>query len=355
MFIDRPPAPGTPHYATPLAVTATPTRDVAPGELPGLLGPALDWFASADIAFKKVDSLLRGNSFAEIAWLMGQGRFARAVFAPAFPAQGRITVDDQQWLVTPDLVRHGVATPLGASFADLGLRSSVLPAPDAPLWIPEVRDDDDLDRVVAQAGDASATLWCGSAGLAHALARRHGLAPDAAIASPLPPGPGNGPTLLVSASFQPVLREQWEFLLARLKAPALAVHARPDEIAASIDLARLGAAELWFDLSPEERLTAQQAADLLAEHTRRLAAELPLPGQLVVVGGDTLLGLCRASGASALLAHPSVRPGWGCARLVGGKWDGVPCYSRSGAFGGADDLYSMIRLLNGSDNRRKGN
>ena len=102
-------------------------------------------------------------------------------------------------------------------------------------------------------------------------------------------------------------------------------------------------------------MTAQQAADLLAEHTRRLIAELPLPGQLVVVGGDTLLGLCRASGASALLAHPSVRPGWGCARLVGGKWDGVPCYSRSGAFGGADDLYSMIRLLNGSDNRRKGN
>ena len=134
MFIDRPPAPGTPHYATPLAVTATPTRDVAPGELPGLLGPALDWFASADIAFKKVDSLLRGNSFAEIAWLMGQGRFARAVFAPAFPAQGRITVDDRQWLVTPDLARHGVATPLGASFADLGLRSCVLPAPDAPLW-----------------------------------------------------------------------------------------------------------------------------------------------------------------------------------------------------------------------------
>lgn len=353
MFIDRPPAVGTPRYAAPLSVTATPTRDVAPNDLPVLLGPALGWFASAGVAFKKVDSLLRGNTFAEIAWLMGQGRFARAVFAPAFPAQGRVTVDDRQWLVKPGLPRHGVAAPLRATFAELGLRSSVLPVPDAPLWIPEVLGDDDLDRVVAQAANETSTLWCGSAGLAHALARRHGLAPPAAVASPLPPG--RGPTLVVSASFQPVLREQWEFLLARLKAPAVALHARPDEIAAAIDRAHSGAGALWFDLSPEVRMTGHQAADLLAAHTRRLTAELPVPGQFVVVGGDTLLGLCRASGASALLAHPAVRPGWGCARLVGGRWDGVPCYSRSGAFGGADDLYSMIRLLNGSDNRRKGN
>ena len=75
----------------------------------------------------------------------------------------------------------------------------------------------------------------------------------------------------------------------------------------------------------------------------------------LVVGGDTLLGLCRAAGVQALLAQPAVRPGWGCARLQGGAWDGVPCYSRSGAFGGADDLLAMIRLLKGSDNSRKGN
>ena len=53
----------------------------------------------------------------------------------------------------------------------------------------------------------------------------------------------------------------------------------------------------------------------------------------IMIGGDTLLALCRASGASALLAHPAVKPGWGCARLIGGTWHGVPCYSRSGAFG----------------------
>ena len=64
-----------------------------------------------------------------------------------------------------------------------------------------------------------------------------------------------------------------------------------------------------------------------------------------MVGGDTLLGLCRASGAEGLLAHPSIRQGWGCARLMGGVWDGVPCYSRSGAFGAADDLVALFGAL----------
>jgi len=82
---------------------------------------------------------------------------------------------------------------------------------------------------------------------------------------------------------------------------------------------------------------------------------LPKPAQLIVVGGDTLLGLCRAARVEALLTRPSIRSGWGCARLKGGIWDGVPCYSRSGAFGGADDLFEMIRLLNGGENSMKGN
>ena len=357
VFIDQPPVAGQSYdsyFEAALSVVATPSRDVPVDALPALLQPVIGWLESGRVAFKKVDSLLRGNTFAEIAWLMQHGQFNGAVFAPAFPAQGRVTADDHQWLVKPGAPRQAVAGPLRETLARFGLRSSSTLCGGA-IWIPEVAGDDDLDRVVAQAQTKNdlKLLWCGSAGLAHALARHESLAPVAGAASPLPSG--SGPSVLVSASFQAVLREQWEILLEHHQGPAVARHASSEELSAVLDLARQGTAELCFDLSPSERVSADQAAAQLAAQTARLVAELPVPGQLIVVGGDTVLGLCRASGADGLLAHPAIRPGWGCARLIGGVWDGVPCYTRSGAFGGADDLLMMIRLLDGSDNRRKGN
>lgn len=185
--------------------------------------------------------------------------------------------------------------------------------------------------------------------------------------APPRPGAGRGDRLALAAGTGEwpdaarqrqllLLREQWAFLLARLKAPALAVHARPDEIAASIDLARLGAAELWFDLSPEERLTAQQAADLLAEHTRRLAAELPLPGQPRRRRRRYPARPVPRVKCQRLARGPSpVRPGWAARGWSAASGTGFPAIHVRAPSVGADDLYSMIRLLNGSDNRRKGN
>ena len=66
---------------------------------------------------------------------------------------------------------------------------------------------------------------------------------------------------------------------------------------------------------------------------------------MIVVGGDTLRALCRATGAQSLRAQASPRPGWGRARWVGGRWDGVDCHARSGAFGADDDLLSIVRAL----------
>lgn len=353
VFIDTPPAPGQPYYDAPLSVLATPTRDVAPETLPAFLQPTLDWLQSGNLAFKKVDSLLRGNTFAEIAWLVQHGRFDHALFAPAFPAQGRITTEDRQWVIKPGQPRQAAATPLRETFTQLGLRTCAAQPTThnaASVWIPEILADADLDRVVAlaDAPDSAPALWCGSAGLAHALARRCNLAPSAGLAAPLPQQ--SGPTVLISASFQPSLREQWARLRADQPITAVAEQARDTDISAALDQARAGAADIWFDLSPAERLTQEQAASLLAAQIARLVAELPKPGQLAVVGGDTLLGLCRASGATGLLAHPAIRAGWGCAKFIDGVWDGVPCYSRSGAFGAPDDLVDLIRLLRQPNN-----
>ena len=352
VYIDRPPA-GVEAAAPPVAVVATPTRDVAAAALPGFLAPAVEWFRSGSLSFKKVDSLLRGNTFAEIAWLFRNAGFARVVFAPAFPAQGRITVGGRQWIIRSGLGREAVAVPLQKALSRLGLRSAqAFEAFGAfgafrngvHIWIPEVAEDHDLDQVVRQAdtgGDGM--MWVGSAGLGNALARRFGLAPDAAPTAPL--AAGAGPSVLVSASFQPVFREQWARLRANRPAPAVAEAGDAAGIAAAIAQARAGAGEAWFDLSPRASIRPEEALRRLEANARRLVEELPVPGRLIVVGGDTLLGLCRAAGAAGLTARASLRPGWGCARLMGGAWDGVPCYSRSGAFGAADDLVALVGAL----------
>jgi len=74
-----------------------------------------------------------------------------------------------------------------------------------------------------------------------------------------------------------------------------------------------------------------------------IAHHAPHPRTLVAVGGDTLLALCRALGATGLQSWvPLECAGWGCARLVGGRWDGLVCHTRSGAFGGPRDLVEVL-------------
>jgi uncharacterized protein YgbK (DUF1537 family) len=356
VFIDRPPTTRSMYSDARISVVATPTRDAPPEDIPKHLQPALGWLKSGDLAFKKVDSLLRGNTFSELAWLAQTGEFDTTVFAPAFPAQGRVTLDGRQWVIEPGKLagpRKPVALPFVEAFSGYGRIIGLDAEPDGKaldVWAPDVVSDAELEAVVtkAESDETRSRLWCGSAGLAHALARRFGLAPGPTNAVVPAVAADTGPTVLVSASHHPVFRQQWELLCSASKPRALVRHASVPEMRNALDLVNQGATSAWFDLSPMERLDPAQAAQALYAQMAQLTGDLPRPKQLIVIGGDTLLGLCRAAGVDALLARASVRNGWGCARFLGGTWDGVPCYSRSGAFGGMDDLSAMIHLLDGN-------
>ena len=303
VYFDGPPAEGAAMAAAPVQAIATPTRDVSPAELPAHLGPALAWLAGAGIAFKKVDSLLRGNTLAEVLLAARAGGFEKIIFAPAFPRQGRFTLDGRLVLAAdaPGTERPSVREALaGAGIA---------------VEVPDVRSDADLqavaDGVCAQG--AQRWLWCGSAGLGHALAHTLGRAarmPEAMV------GAGRQPLLLVSASHHEVTRRQWTSLLGSLPPrPADASHP-PPIVARAGDAAELRAAlaamqspfdTALLDLAPRERLTPAEAAALLAKQLPAIVQHAPRPGVLAVVGGDTLLGLCRASGARGLLASAAQR------------------------------------------------
>lgn len=331
-----------------LDIVATATRDVPVTDLPALLTPCLAWLRQADVAFKKVDSLLRGNTFDEVDWLARQlpgiGQDARLAMVPAFPGQHRVTEGAQQWWLQADGTRAPVAASIRESLQARGWRVDSGPTPpqvhagqtEAVAWVPDVLSDADLDavaRVALQAG--SPWLWCGSAGLANALARRLPARTPAPV-----PSPSAGQVMLVSASHHPVSRAQWRVLRA---AHAQACHAGEDPKSLRVEE---GGWPALIDLSASERLSPEQAAALLRAQTQALAAHAPRPRTLVVVGGDTLLALCQALGASGLVSAVALaRPGWGCAQMRGGRWDGLVCHTRSGAFGGPQDLLEVLGSL----------
>jgi uncharacterized protein YgbK (DUF1537 family) len=226
---------------------------------------------------------------------------------------------------------------------------------DAPLpvWVPGVRSAADLLAIAAQAATPAGArwLWCGSAGLAQALAAVLGLADGPAQAqTEAPPASLPRRALVIGASHQPVVRRQWAQLRAAWP-DAIAVEAGD---AAQFDAALAALArprEPWdlalLELSPLQPLSAAQAADLLHGQLTALAPGMAPPQHLLVIGGDTLLGLCRATGVQALHTRPARRPGWGCAQLASGRWDGLIVHSRSGAFGGDDDLVHMLQQVAG--------
>jgi len=327
VFLDAPgPAP------EPVQAVVTGTRDVPPASLAERLAPSLDWFTATGHAFKKVDSLLRGNSLNEVAWLMRSGRFDGVVFAPAFPGQGRFTAQSRHWVAPPHQAdgprTYEYPASLIDAFAAVGLRACVPAQPRSSLYhagqvvIPDILDDADLDALAAltHQPEAKRWLWCGSAGLAWAFARHDGVAAGPTIQfDNLEPAAGR--PLLLSASRHPVLREQ----LTRLT-----------PLHDAIELIALTSDEDWPLAEAYARLD-QAMHEIVAQHLR--------PPALAVVGGDTLLALCRALGVHGLRSSPSPRAGWGRATLLGGAWDGLICYSRSGAFGPPDDLLAMMTDL----------
>ncbi len=327
----------------PVAACVTDTRDIAAAALPVRLASAGRWLAGAETSFKKVDSLLRGNSLAEVAELLRQGRFKRAVFAPAYPAQGRITQAGRQWVHSADGALRDVGPEsIVAAFASLGIGAAGERNADAQVWVPEVTDDAELARIVALASQWSAQrwIWCGSAGLAFALART--LSPAPAPAAPADAdADADGPTLAVTASHHPVLRAQTQ----RLRDSGVCEVFDSDALQRGAAAHRAGR-HVLIDLSLHEPATPQAAAIALRQGAERLVEALPCPTRAVVIGGDTLLALCRATSTRVLHAHASPRPGWGLASVDGGHWHGARVLSRSGAFGDADDLLAAIAGTN---------
>jgi uncharacterized protein YgbK (DUF1537 family) len=312
---------------------ATGTREGSPEAARARVAAAAPLLADAGLAFKKLDSLLRGHPMAELGACIAAGRWRHVVLAPAFPAQGRVTRGARQF-ARQDGAWQPVAPALPAMLAAEGIAAGT-GDPAAPLQpgvtVFDAETEDDLRRVVACGRAAEGpVLWCGSGGLGRALAESAPVAADTAL---------RGPVLGLFGSDQAATRRQ----LAACGAAWIEIDEADD--------ATLRHAMATQDVAlASVALPAGLARDDAARRIRRTFARVldaaPRPATLIVAGGETLGAVCDALGAAGLAATGLVGPGVPRSVLVGGRWDGVAVVSKSGAFGG-DGLWRDLLARNG--------
>jgi uncharacterized protein YgbK (DUF1537 family) len=343
VYLDQPP-PALDRAE--VSVVATATRDIPPHSLPSALAACVPWLRDAGLSFKKVDSLLRGNTLEEVRWLATECGFTRVIMAPALPAQGRYMLHDHL-AVAPAGVQPG-GQHLQGDNVRTALHSSAWPA-ECELVLPEVFGDADLDALCAQYLRAGGrALWCGSSGLAAALARKLFIAN--APAEQAMPATGNK-LWVIGASHQAVTQRQWGRAMAAYP-HALAVRggdARELHAVAQA-LSGVGSAAgvsdlALINLSPSTPLSAAEASALLQSQVAQLTHGTVVPARLLVIGGDTVRALAGATGVQHMVSGIPVRSGWGRAQWCGGRWGGVWMDCRSGAFGGDDDLSAAIAAV----------
>jgi uncharacterized protein YgbK (DUF1537 family) len=276
---------GTSQTASHVLAITTNSRSDEPALAAGKVARAVADLPPHDLLYKKIDSVLRGNTYAEIAALGERP----AIACSAFPDQGRV-------------VQAGVAHPPG-----IDLRSVL------PPWV-EIRDaatNAELDDIAADALLRTPTpLLIGSAGLARAVAR---------LIRPIPPlepfVPGHATVVLAIGSTSETTREQIAWLLQ---------HLPRNFILYEIDVRQPRPGQL----------------SLLKDDLARRR-----DGGLILSGGDTALLVCDLLGVSAIALEREVLPGMPLGRLVGGVADGLAVITKSGGFGAPDALACAVDVL----------
>ncbi len=277
-----------------------------------LSSAGLDGAASSGqpIWFKKVDSVLRGNSIAETIAMMRQGDFSTCIFAPAFPWMGRRTRDGMHEVRVGEDWSPASVHDLREAFAQQGLEAQLF-APGRPfkgVVIGDAVSQSDLDELVARYRDVPGVLWVGSRGLAQALA------PD--FQSRAQPRL----SAVIVGTAHSVTRKQ-------------VAHAQNCGLGSGEDGAAL------IDPVP----SAKDAGATTAALMRDVPKIQVRPGTgLMVIGGDTLSAVLAASDARSMECLGEIGPGLPISRIVGGQFDGVEIVTKSGGFGDAELLERMM-------------
>lgn len=323
--------------------------------------------SNATWIYKKIDSTLRGDPAGELAEVLNTLGETRALVAPAFPAQGRTTRHGRQCVDGVPLEQSAFARAISTSNL-VAMFESIAPVTllpleivragtaaidahlaDARLIIADAETDADLDTIADAARRAHVRVWCGSAGLAHALARRLSLTPQ--VPPPRIVLERRGLTLAVIGSRHPRTREQVEF--ARAQGVAI-VQPDTDVLTSKPDLGILTTHSRLMSLKERAAILTTVGLDDVPIEGRVLAARLAeitqmvvasrRVGKLVLSGGDIATAVCQALEADVLWLRGEVEPGVPYGNLFGGfAGSALKVVTKAGGFGNVETLWNAVR------------
>lgn len=307
------------------------TRERAPDEAFDIVRQLAPRLAAADVAYKKIDSLSRGPWVAELDACLRAGLWDACLVAPAFPHQGRRTRAGQQYALAPDGSWSAVGRNIIAQFGERALEAR----PGDPtagladgISVFDAESDDDLDRII-QIGRCytGRLLWCGSGGLASALARGTNVSVPAILKRPV---------LGVFGSDHPATSAQL--------AACDGIMVRTADIRRDLGRLRrrLDDGIALVKLETPSAVSRAEAAQHFAAEIMHLSPSLDPPGTLLIAGGETLKALSVAVGAGALQVSGRLEPGVPRSVIQGGPWAGVDVISKSGAFGPPDLWWKLL-------------
>jgi uncharacterized protein YgbK (DUF1537 family) len=339
----------------------------------------------ARVAYKKIDSTLRGPIGAELAAALGVTRREKAVVAPAFPSAGRETRNGVQLVRGEPVHQTGLAhdphTPvleshipslLSEAFRSVSTLSVVDIREGDPVRkalesadecvVADARSDADLEALVRAVPDPAAVLWAGSAGLTRTFGRVYP-GPRANVSpSLLPPASG---VLAVVGSINEVARQQLRCLIREpgvaavaLDTAALATASHQQAVDGATEAARTAllsnrSAVLYSAAGEEvgsalrENSTSKdgisdRVADALAEVVAVVSGE-DLFDVLVLTGGHTAIRVTRGLGAAGILLEGEIEAGVPIGTLAGPRPYRV--ITKAGGFGSLETLRDAFRAL----------
>lgn len=353
--------------------------------------------ANPPMTFKKIDSTLRGNIGPEIDAAMAEYDLAWAAVAPAFPANGRITVGGWHLLHQTPIAESEIArdpkTPVHESEAPK-LLSTQSSHPVAHVDLADVsRGSSAIIRRIAElrqkgiriiSFDASTTthlqaiataiaawqeaaLWVGSAGLAEMVPAVMGWSKPYRMSTT----ETTGPVLVVAGSVSPVTARQMNQFLAgdnvrlvSLRADWLLADEKSESsrcineakngltqgrdvlVASAVDADAVANARVQGEKQGlDSRGVSERVADAMGKIARDLTT-LPLAG-IFLTGGDTAVSVCRALGVGSIDILAEVLPGIPLGQLVGGCCPGLRVVTKAGAFGGDNAIVESVKALRG--------
>jgi len=356
----------------------TDSRHLRPDPAAKAVSHALNAFghAPSGLVYKKIDSCLRGNIGAEIDALLQTGRFKAAIIAPAFPEQGRTTLNDVHYLNSWPIAstemsrdpRHPITqSSLSATIAaQTGLPAAHVNVSHIERGMAHMQNlvrgfmacgyrhitcDATSQRhlhTLAQlvmAGDTT-LLPVGSAGLAKAMA---------ALMPPFqqtPRLPDIEKLLFICGSAAKTLHTQLDRLREQLGCgqqiwqPDTLLATEP--LPAAIPIADWKANAYILRISPIDRRGPARDPDTLVNALARQAIELvqkARPEGLALSGGDTAQAVLTRLGAHTLRLRQIVCPGIVYGQVVGGIWNNLNIFTKAGAFGKPNALVELYRSL----------